>query len=159
MKKYGIEVKRNGEIKVFEVTPQVQINYKIGVTFSLATNSFINNIYYGFWDTVDFSTSIIDNLKMLFKGNISVDQLTRPNWNIRSSIKNKRNSRICLFNGINIIIIRCNKFITIPTTRWRKNSNINSRVGKKETNKRRARSKNTNSRIFSVNWFINICNI
>ena len=48
----------------------------MGVTFGLADNS--NNLYYGFWDTVDFSLSIIDNLKMLFNGNISADQLTGP---------------------------------------------------------------------------------
>ena len=40
--------------------------------------SFGNNIYYGFWDTVRFSTSIIDNLKMLFKGKVSVDQMMGP---------------------------------------------------------------------------------
>ncbi|MBO4816499.1 MAG: site-2 protease family protein [Clostridia bacterium] len=78
MKRYGIEVKRNGKIKTFEAIPQIQTIYKIGVTFSLAQNTFINNIYYGFWDTVDFSTSIIDNLKMLFRGSISIDQLTGP---------------------------------------------------------------------------------
>ena len=86
--KIQVEVKRNGEIKKFEITPEEQTTYKLGVTFVLATNNFVNNVYYGFWDTVDFSVSIIDNLKMLFRGNISVDQLTRTNWYIRSSNKN-----------------------------------------------------------------------
>lgn len=80
--KIQIEVKRNNEIKIFEATPQVQTSYKIGVTFAVSENSFINNVYYGFWDTIDFSTSIIDNLKMLFTGNIKVEQLTRPYRNI-----------------------------------------------------------------------------
>lgn len=76
--KIQIEVNSNNEIKNFEITPEIQTSYKIGVTFSLAENSFTNNIYYGFWDTVDFSTSIIENLKMLFTGNINVNQLTGP---------------------------------------------------------------------------------
>ena len=79
--KIQIEVMRNNKIKTFEAIPEIQRNYKIGVTFALADNSFTNNVYYGFWDTVDFSTSILDNLKRLFTGNISVDQLTRPSWN------------------------------------------------------------------------------
>lgn len=77
-KKIQIEVERNGEIKVFEILPETQKTYKIGVTFALAENSFTNNIYYGFWDTIDFSVSIIDNLKQLFTGNVSADQLMGP---------------------------------------------------------------------------------
>ena len=83
-----IEIKRNNEIKEFEVEPQIQTNYKLGIIFEIAENSFKNNIYYGFWDTIDFSTSIVDNLKMLFTGNIGVDKLTRPNRNFRSCFKN-----------------------------------------------------------------------
>lgn len=157
--KIQIEVKRNKEIKTFEVVPQIQKNYKIGVTFALATNSFTNNIYYGFWDTIDFSTSIIDNLKRLFTGNVSVDQLTRTSWDIGSCIKNKGNCRICILGFINIIITRCNKPFTISTTRWGKNSNTFNRSYKKETIKRRNRSKNTTGRILLANWIINICNI
>lgn len=114
--KIQIEVKRNHEIKTFEVKPEIQKNYKIGVTFAVANNSFANNIYYGFWDTVEFSTSIIDNLKKLFTGNVSMDQLTRTSWNIRRSNKNKGNCRIHIFSCINIFINRSNKFITISTT-------------------------------------------
>ncbi len=44
----------------------------------MAENNFVNNIYYGFWDTVDFSLSIIDNLKMMFTGKVSVNQLMGP---------------------------------------------------------------------------------
>ena len=76
--KIQIEVERNGEIKTFEILPEIQKTYKIGVTFALAENSFTNNIYYGFWDTIDFSVSIIDNLKQLFTGKVSTDQLMGP---------------------------------------------------------------------------------
>jgi len=77
-KKIQIEVERKGEIKIFEILPEIQKTYKIGVIFALAENSFTNNIYYGFWDTIDFSVSIIDNLKQLFTGNVSADQLMGP---------------------------------------------------------------------------------
>ena len=57
---------------------KAQKAYKIGVTFKIAENNFTNNIYYGFWDTVDFSTSIIENLKEMFSGKIKAEQLMGP---------------------------------------------------------------------------------
>ena len=114
--KIEVEITRNGEAKTVEIIPQIQVSYKIGVTFGIVEKNFKNNVYYGFWDTIDFSTSIIDNLKMLFTGKIKADQLSRTNWNISSCIKNTGISRIYIFNFINIIIFRSNKFITISTT-------------------------------------------
>ena len=73
-----LKVERNGETKTFNVKPEIQKSYKIGVTFKLAENNFINNIYYGFWDTTNFSLSIVDNLKMMFTGKVSADQLMGP---------------------------------------------------------------------------------
>lgn len=76
--KMNVEIERKGKIIELEVTPIIQKTYKLGVTFALSDETFINNAYYGFWDTIDFSVSIIDNIKMLFKGNVGIDQLTGP---------------------------------------------------------------------------------
>ena len=73
-----VEVERNSQIKEFEIEPQVKETYKLGIVFKVAENTLANNIYYGFWDTTDFSVSIIDNLKMLFKGEVKADQLMGP---------------------------------------------------------------------------------
>ena len=74
----NVEIERKGKIIELEVTPIIQKTYKLGVTFALSDETFISNAYYGFWDTIDFSVSIIDNIKMLFKGNVGIDQLTGP---------------------------------------------------------------------------------
>ena len=71
-------IERNNEIIEFNIVPEIQKLYKIGVTFKIAENTFANNIYYGFWDTIDFSLSLLDNLKMMFTGNVSADQLMGP---------------------------------------------------------------------------------
>ena len=76
--KITVEVEKQGTIKTFEIEPQIKETYKFGVIFKISENTFANNIYYGFWDTVDFSASIIDNLKMLFKGKVKADQLMGP---------------------------------------------------------------------------------
>lgn len=73
-----VEVERTGEFKTFEITPEIQKVYKMGITFKIADRNFANNIYYGFWDTIDFSLSIVDNLKMLFSGEVSANQLMGP---------------------------------------------------------------------------------
>ena len=71
-------LKRKDEIKEIKVEPQVSYTYLLGVEFAQAENNFSNNVYYGFWNTVDFGTSIIENLKMIFTGKVSTNQLTGP---------------------------------------------------------------------------------
>lgn len=84
-KEIELEIKRNEEYIKLEVIPKEEINestgitkYYIGVELAIAEKNFFSNIEYGFWDTVDFSKSILENLKKVFTGNISVDQLTGP---------------------------------------------------------------------------------
>lgn len=71
-------IERKGEIKEISVKPNIVNTYVLGIQFKKAENNFVNNVYYGFWDTVDFSVSIIDNLKMLFTGKVSSNQLMGP---------------------------------------------------------------------------------
>ena len=80
-----ITIKRNNEILNVAVNPIKDENtekYYIGIILKQAENNFANNLYYGFWNTVDFSVSIIDNLKLLFTGNVEADQLMGPVRNI-----------------------------------------------------------------------------
>ena len=53
-------------------------NYLLGVNLKMAENNFINNIYYAFFDTGEFAISIVDNLRLLFSGGVSIDQLMGP---------------------------------------------------------------------------------
>ena len=73
-----VVVRRNNDIIQFNVIPTIHKSYKMGVTFKLAENTFVNNIYYGFWDTIDFCSSLVDNFKMMFSGGVSVDDLAGP---------------------------------------------------------------------------------
>ena len=67
----------NNDIDI-TVDAVVVSQYYLGVELLKADNNLLTNMAYGFWDTVDFSVSIIDNLKTLFTGNVSVDQLMGP---------------------------------------------------------------------------------
>lgn len=50
----------------------------MGVYLKMAENNFANNVYYSFFETGEFAFSIIDNLKLLFTGNVSIDQMMGP---------------------------------------------------------------------------------
>lgn len=73
-----ILVERHGEEKEFTINPMEKSQYYLGVNLKPAENTFANRIYYAFNSTMDFSFSIIDNLKQLFTGHVSTDQLMGP---------------------------------------------------------------------------------
>ena len=78
-KALDVTIKRGNETYNVSVIPTEQDNVcYLGVILKQADNTFTTNLYYGFWDTVDFSTSIIDNLKQLFSGAVSSQDLMGP---------------------------------------------------------------------------------
>lgn len=76
----SIEIKRNNENMIITTIPTQDDNgnYLIGINLKLAETTFGNRAYYGFWNTVYFSGSIIDNLKELFTGEVKTEQLMGP---------------------------------------------------------------------------------
>lgn len=71
-------IERGGETLDINVTPDTLYQYYLGIQFKKAENSFGNNIYYAFFSTRDFIFSIADNIKMLFTGNVGLDQMMGP---------------------------------------------------------------------------------
>ena len=76
--KLNFEIERENENIEITIEPQVRYDYYLGVYLQRAENNFANNMYYAFWDTGDFAFSIVDNLKLLFSGGVSVNQLMGP---------------------------------------------------------------------------------
>ena len=79
----NLRVERNGEIIDILLMPtEKKVGetsvYYLGVAFKQVEDTFGNHIYYGLVKTADFSVSILDNLKTLFTGGISVDQMMGP---------------------------------------------------------------------------------
>ena len=71
-------IKRGNDEQDIEVVPDTLNKYYLGVKFKFAENNFGNNVYYAYFQTKDFLSSIFDNLKKLFTGNVSVDQMMGP---------------------------------------------------------------------------------
>lgn len=53
-------------------------SYYLGVNLKPAEDTLINHIIYGGIETKEFAFSILDNIKMLFTGGVSVDQMMGP---------------------------------------------------------------------------------
>ena len=75
-----LKIDRNGEIIEIYIEPTLkEINgvnaYFLGVTFKPVENNFTNHIYYGFNETIEFSSSIVENLKNLIFGGVKADQM------------------------------------------------------------------------------------
>ena len=73
-----ITVERNGQEISVELTPDYISSYYLGVNLKQAESTFINYIIYGGIETKEFALSIIDNIKMIFTGGVSVDQMMGP---------------------------------------------------------------------------------
>ena len=74
-----IKVQREKQMLEIALKPTEECRYKLGVVMKVKENAnFFEKIYYGTIDTAEFSVSIIDNLKMLFTGGVTADQLMGP---------------------------------------------------------------------------------
>ena len=52
--------------------------YILGVNVKRAEQNIKNNLYYGFWETVDFLKTTVLGVKMLFTGHAKIEQMTGP---------------------------------------------------------------------------------
>lgn len=61
-----------------ELTPDTISSYYLGVNLKQAEDTYINRLIYGGIETQKFAGSILDNIKMIFTGGVSVDQMMGP---------------------------------------------------------------------------------
>ena len=76
-------IKRDGEYKNIVLRPTLLESegisaYFLGIIFKPESGNFSNRMYYAFWNTTDFIFSIADNVKQLFTGKVTADQMMGP---------------------------------------------------------------------------------
>ena len=77
-KTFKVEVRRNIETLTFEIEPKINRIYVLGVYVQMADDNLVNNIYYAFWNTSYFAEDLLSNVKQIFTGRVSMDQMTGP---------------------------------------------------------------------------------
>ena len=73
-----LTIQRNKQEITVELTPDYVSSYYLGVTLKQSDKNLINHLIYGGMETKKFAFSILDNIKMLFTGGVSVDQMMGP---------------------------------------------------------------------------------
>lgn len=73
-----ITVDRKGKEISFELKPDYLSSYYLGVNLKQSESKFINYIIYGGIETKNFAFSIIENIKTIFTGGVSIDQMMGP---------------------------------------------------------------------------------
>ena len=73
-----LTIERSNEKINIELTPDTISSYYLGVNLKQADDTFINHLVYGGIETKEFAISILDNIKMIFTGGVSVDQMMGP---------------------------------------------------------------------------------
>lgn len=73
-----LTVERSGQQIQIELIPDYVSTYYLGVNLKQAPDTFWNRCINGGMQTVEFLTSIVDNLKQLFTGQVGVDQMMGP---------------------------------------------------------------------------------
>ena len=73
-----ITVERKGQEISVELTPDYISSYYLGVNLKQSDDNLLNHLIYGGIETKQFMFSILDNIKMIFTGGVSVDQMMGP---------------------------------------------------------------------------------
>lgn len=73
-----ITVDRKGKEISIELTPDYVSSYYLWVNLKQSESKLINYLIYGGIETKEFALSIIDNIKMIFTGGVSIDQMMGP---------------------------------------------------------------------------------
>lgn len=73
-----LKIQRDGSQKEVIVTPIEHSTYYLGVSFAIADRGLATRLYYAFFETGNFALSLVDNVKSLFTGGVSVDQMMGP---------------------------------------------------------------------------------
>lgn len=73
-----ITVERKGQQISVELTPDYISSYYIGVNLKQSEDNVLNHLIYAGIETKEFTSSILDNIKMIFTGGVSVDQMMGP---------------------------------------------------------------------------------
>lgn len=107
-------IERNGTLQDIEVIPEDVPKYIFGVTLKQAESSFKNRVYYGYWQTLSYLKAIGTNIKMLFTGNVKVNQMMGPIGISETIAKTKGMSEYIYFLSIISLSLGVSNLLPIP---------------------------------------------
>lgn len=107
-------VDRNGDTLDIEVIAEDVPKYILGVMLEPAEGNFKNRLYYGYWQTAGYLKNIFTNIKMLFTGNVKVDQMMGPIGISETIVKTKGVSEYIYLLSIISLSLGVSNLLPIP---------------------------------------------
>lgn len=76
-------IERENKQKSINIQPtkiegNTQTRYMLGIEFKQIEAKFSDRLYYGYWETVNFVSSVLEGIKGLFIGKVQINQLSGP---------------------------------------------------------------------------------
>lgn len=65
-------------IQPTKIEENTQTRYMLGIEFKQIEAKFSDRLYYGYWETVNFVSSVLEGIKGLFIGKVQINQLSGP---------------------------------------------------------------------------------
>lgn len=74
----SLKIRRGDEEKDVTVTPNEYSQYYLGIVFKVADKRLSTRLYYAWFETGNFALSLADNVKSIFTGKVTVNQMMGP---------------------------------------------------------------------------------
>lgn len=107
-------VLRNNEEKTIKVNTEDVESYILGVVLKKADPNFLNRLYYGYWETIDYLKSIGNNLISLFTGGVKMNQMMGPIGISEVIVKSEGISQFVYFLSIISLSLGISNLLPIP---------------------------------------------
>ncbi len=107
-------INRKGEEFTAVLEPENVETLVLGVMLKKADSNIKNRIYYGFWESISYIKAIGDNLMMLIKGNVKMDQMMGPIGISNVIVKTNGISQFIYFLSIISLSLGVSNLLPIP---------------------------------------------
>ena len=154
-----LTIERSNEQINIELTPDTISSYYLGVNLKQAEDTFINHLVYGEIETKEFAISILDNIKMIFTGGVSVDQMMGPVGISEAVAKTSGIKEFVYMLALISLSLGVTNLLPIPALDGGKLLILLIEAIRRKPMKEKDRDKYSVNRIFNINCIINLYNL
>lgn len=108
------KIKREDKELDIDVKSKDVESYLLGVSFKTAEANFINRMYYGYWESVDYLKALGDSIITLIKGDVQMDQMMGPIGISEVIVKTEGLSQFVYFLSIISLSLGVSNLLPIP---------------------------------------------
>lgn len=109
-----LKIKRENEELNINVNAKDVESYLLGVSFEKAEPNFVNRMYYGYWESIEYLKALGDSIITLIKGDVQMDQMMGPIGISEVIVKTEGISQFVYFLSIISLSLGISNLLPIP---------------------------------------------